>query len=95
MYQYRSAVAIENLTHLLRRRRKRRTDEALAEPPASKLTLQPNPLGCSTCDGEIIQASMTPDLRFAASHNWVLNNFVCFVEAFVVLRFIDFFLYLI
>jgi hypothetical protein len=46
MYQDRSAINIEDLTHLLRRRRKRRTDEAQAETITSELALQPDPAGC-------------------------------------------------
>ena len=45
MEQYRPAINIENVTHLLRCRRKRRTNQALAETIASELTLQPNPAG--------------------------------------------------
>lgn len=46
VYQDRPAVSIQDLTHLLRRRRKRGTDEAQAETITSELTLQPNPAGC-------------------------------------------------
>jgi hypothetical protein len=45
MEQYRSAIRIEDFTHLLRCRRKWRTNEALAETVASELTLQANPGG--------------------------------------------------
>ena len=45
MEQYRSMVGIEDFPHLLRCRRKRRTNQALAETVASKLTLQANPCG--------------------------------------------------
>jgi len=43
MEQYRTPIRIENITHLLRCRRKRRTNQAQAETVASELTLQPNP----------------------------------------------------
>jgi hypothetical protein len=45
MEQYRSVISIQDVTHLLRCRRKRRTNKALAETIASEMTLQPNPAG--------------------------------------------------
>jgi hypothetical protein len=45
MEQYRPMVIIEDIAHLLRRRRKGRTNEALTETIAAELTLQPNPSG--------------------------------------------------
>jgi hypothetical protein len=45
MYQYRSVISIEDITHLLRCRRIRRTNQALSVSIASELTLQANPGG--------------------------------------------------
>jgi hypothetical protein len=45
VYQYRSMVTIQNLTHLVRSRRKRRANQTPAETIAAELTLQSHPAG--------------------------------------------------